>query len=152
MAKANKKGRNDQESFVKLDRCLLNSAAYRHLEAYAAKLLPLMMNRYHGSNTSEIIMGQREAARKLNCSAPTAAKALNDLESKGFIRKKQRGHFDFKHRHATTWYLTMLSFNNQLATKDFMRWQPPEKKAQPKKLALTAQKYCAETIFETAHS
>jgi hypothetical protein len=145
MPKHNKKGRNKStESFVKLDRSLLKSEAYQHLEPYAARLLPLMMSKYHGPATNEIIMGQREAAAKLNCSQPTAARALKDLLIKGFIRTKQAGHFDFKSRHATTWTITMLQFNNQLATKEFLNWKPIQKKSQHKKLTPSAKESCSE--------
>ncbi|PLX36036.1 MAG: hypothetical protein C0605_08365 [Hyphomicrobiales bacterium] len=49
-------------------------------------------------------------------------KAFHELEEKGFIKSKQKGGFDFKIRHATTWILTEYGHGGKLATKDFMSW------------------------------
>ena len=82
---------------------------------------------YNGINNGELYLSVREAADRLNIADNTANKAFKELEEKGFIKPKQKGSFNWKKRHATLWILTEFEFNEQLATKDFMRWQPQEK-------------------------
>jgi hypothetical protein len=53
---------------------------------------------------------------------------LKVLAERGFIRFTQPGAFTYKKRHASEWELTAWSVGEELPTKNFMRWQPCEKK------------------------
>jgi hypothetical protein len=90
-----------------------------------------LAQRYNGYNNGEISMSVREAARLLHVAKDTATKAFRELEAKGFIRRNICGSFNWKIRHATTWILTEHAFGDQLATKEFARWQPENLKAGP---------------------
>jgi hypothetical protein len=106
---------------------MLNAPAYRSLSCYARCLLDEIKLRHDGSNNGDIPMSAREAATALNCSQPTALKAFRDLEDRRFIRANIKGHFDRKTRDATTWILEEFPYRSELATKGFMRWEPPSK-------------------------
>jgi DNA-binding transcriptional regulator YhcF (GntR family) len=129
MGKTNSKGRNENhQSFVKLDRYLIDSPAYKALRPFARALLVEILYFYNSTNNGEIYMSVRKAATLLSCVPNTADKAIKDLIDKGFIKARKKGSFDYKKRHATEWILTMHGYNNKLATKEFMKWIPPEKK------------------------
>lgn len=90
-----------------------------------ARCLEMELKALHnGSNNGNFFLSVREAAKRLGIAPNTAARAFNELEEKGFIKPKQKGAFAWKVRHATSWILTEFEYNGQLATKDFMRWQP----------------------------
>ena len=105
---------------------MLRSAAYRSLSCYARCLLTEMKRLYDGRNNGDLHMSVRHAAALLSCHRDTAAKALHDLEDRGFIHPRTRGSFKWKVRHATTWILTEYEFNGRLAAKEFMKWRPAE--------------------------
>ena len=82
---------------------------------------------YNGSNNGELYLSVREAAKRLGIANNTASNAFKELEEKGFIIPKQKGHFKLKTRHATSWILTEFECGGQAATKNFMRWKPESK-------------------------
>ena len=127
MAKANRKGRNDDAKHVRMYWWLLDSAAYRHLSCYGRALLIEFIYRHTGGNNGSVIMSVREAADRLGVALNTALKALAELQDKGFIRLAKAGSFNLKRRHATEWTLTMFAVGDIKPTKDFMNWKPPEK-------------------------
>jgi hypothetical protein len=49
-----------------------------------------------------------------------------ELETKGFIKARQRGSFGWKARHSTTWILTLHEYLGREPTKTFMQWTQPE--------------------------
>ena len=124
MARTNSKGRSKGERFVQLHEWILNCPAYRGLSCYARCLHTELHRRFNGTNNGDIVMSVRQAAALLNCNKDTANNAFKELEAKGFIRPNQKGAFDHKARHATTWILAEKAHNGELATKDFMRWRP----------------------------
>ena len=79
-----------------------------------------------GSNNGRIPYSIREAATEFHVGKTTAGKALNSLEAHGFIIPVTKGAFSLKKKHATEWRLTEFpcDVTHELATKDFMRWQP----------------------------
>lgn len=105
----------------------LESPAWQHLSLTARCLEMVLKALFNGLNNGEIFLSVREAARKLGVTPNTAQKAFRELEEKGFIRAKQKGSFSWKTGKATSWILTEFDYNNMTATKDFMRWQPPDK-------------------------
>lgn len=116
---------------VRLYHWMMRSKAWQHLSLPGRALLVELYSLYNGINNGEIPLAVREAARRLGIGKNTATKLFHDLQELGFIRPNQRGNFDWKKRHATTWVLTEFEFAGQLATKDFMRWPPENAKAGP---------------------
>lgn len=116
---------------VRFYQWLLTSDAYRALDCTARALLVEFYSLYNGMNNGALFLSVREAARRLGVAPNTAQKAIRQLEDKGFIRSKLKGSFDWKGGHATSWILTEFEYAGQLATKDFMRWQPNAEKQKP---------------------
>ena len=155
---ANRKGRSKRSArFVMLRHWLLNSPAWLSLGPAARVLYLALKQRFNGSNNGRIGMSVRDAARELHISKDTVSKALRELEERGFVKAAQRGNFNWKKRHASEWILTEESCRDELPTKDFMRWQPEEKKAGPKRRtpgpdpgtkAVTEPTICAATVPE----
>lgn len=110
-----------EQRLVQLHYWLLDSDAFRELPGNAVKLLLRLGTRFNGSNNGAISMSTREAKHELDCSHNHAAKCFHVLEDAGFIRVTQKGAFDWKKRHATTWRLTWLDCGGEPATKEFMR-------------------------------
>ncbi len=95
--------------------------ACRQASLAARWLLVELMLRYNGQNNGDISMSSREAAHLLNVSKDTANRAFAELRELGFIRMNEQGVFRRHDRKATTWILTEYSYNEQAATKDFMK-------------------------------
>jgi len=114
-------GNSSGDRFVKLPFWLLNSEAWKRLSLPGRCLLVELLKRYNGFNNGDISFSHREAARILKVGKNTATKLFWQLERLGFIKTRQRGSFDWKIRHATTWKLTMHPCDGCDATKDFMR-------------------------------
>lgn len=138
----NSKGRGTGgPNFIQLHHWFLQSPAWRSLGVYARALYVEMRARYNGSNNGGIVMSHRDAQELLACSNKPIPGAFRELQEKGFIALSQRGSFAWKHSiegklRASTWTLTELSVDLPIrsgmpATKDFMRWQPEEKKSRP---------------------
>lgn len=128
----NKTGRNKHDPFVKLSHFVLNSPAYKSMNSLSRSVYTELRKRYNGQNNGEISCSVRELERELHCSKDSAGKALKELVAKGFIKCAQAGSFHYKVRHAATWILTDEELSGMPPTKDFMRWQPGEKKNGPK--------------------
>jgi hypothetical protein len=131
---AKKRNRKSGEWFhrhVRLHFWVMKSAAWRDLNPTARALLMEVYALYNGTNNGELFLSVRCAARRLSISCNTAAKAFKALEGHGFIRAAMRGTFTLKIRHATSWVLTEFEHAGQLATKDFMRWQPSSEIQKP---------------------
>jgi DNA-binding transcriptional regulator YhcF (GntR family) len=114
------------ERHVRLYRWLLESPAYRSLSVYARCLLIELKALYNGSNNGEFFLSVRRAAERLNTGTNQAMAAFRELEDRGFIKPRQRGSFQWKQRHATSWLLTEYDddMTGHKATNDFMKWQP----------------------------
>lgn len=121
-------GMSSGERFVMLHHWLLRSAAWKSLTLVACSLLIEVWQRHNGENNGRISFSVREAAKRLRISKNTAAKAFGDLEAKSFLKAHQRGAFTFKQRHPTEWILTAECLNDELPSKDFMRWSPEPNK------------------------
>lgn len=110
-----------EQRFVTLHYWMLDCDAFRELSGNASKLLLRLATRFSGANNGAISMSTREAEREIDCSRNHAAKCFHVLQDAGFIRVTQKGAFDWKKRHATTWRLTWLDCEGEQATKDFLR-------------------------------
>ena len=113
--------------FVMLPRFMLKSPAWLSLTAPARAIYVEMECRYYGTNNGDISLSVREASRLCRINKDTAAKAIQELGDKGFIRCRRKGAFHCKVRHASQWELTAQPFDDAKATKEFIHWQPCEK-------------------------
>jgi hypothetical protein len=111
---------------VRLYRWELESPAYRSLSLYARCLLVELKALYNGTNNGELYLSVRRAAERLNTGTHQAMAAFRQLEDRGFIKPRQRGSFQWKQRHATSWLLSEYDddMTGHEATKDFMKWRP----------------------------
>ncbi len=128
---ANRSGRSagNIPRFVRMYHWEMDCAAYRALSCYARALLLEIRKRYNRTNNGKISMAVREAATALNCHKDTAAKALQELQDKGWIRVTQKGSFDWKKKVATTWRITDQPIGAGLdtpETKEYASWKPKD--------------------------
>ena len=125
----NRTGRSRRDtSHVRLYRYMLRSAAWRSLTPQQRVVYLELENRHNGTNNGFIGLSVREAEDACNISKNTAAACLKVLVERGFIHCTRPGAFTYKKRHASEWELTAWQFGDELPKKDFMRWQPCEKK------------------------
>lgn len=115
------------EKFLTWHRWMLDCPAFIALSGNAVKLMARLHRRFNGVNNGGISMSVREAAAEVRCSINTARKCFSELQQAGFIEVTQKGAFDWKKRHASTWRLTWLTTRNSAkaagvdeATKEFM--------------------------------
>jgi hypothetical protein len=123
---ANGRGKGG-DPYIRHFRWQLSCPAWKALSMTARCLEMELKALYNGSNNGELFLSVREAANRLGIANNTASNAFNELEDAGFIIAKHKGHFKQKVRHASSWILTEFEYNGQLATKDFMKWQPKNK-------------------------
>lgn len=132
MSKAKKRGRSARDGkHVRDYEWMLCCEAYQSLDCVQRCLLHELKRLYSGTNNGDLFLSVRRAAKLLGVNKDTAARAFKFLEHRGFIRARQKGHFDWKadangeatNSPATTWILTEFEFANQVATKTFMAWK-----------------------------
>lgn len=126
--KQNRTGRSTGTArHVRLYHWLLETEAWKSLDSTARAIYVEMASRYAGvgSNNGRIPYSIRDAARSLHIGKTTAARALADLQHRGFIVTVKKGGFSYKEKHATEWRLTEFpcDIKNTLATKDFACWR-----------------------------
>lgn len=123
MAKTNRKGRTKGHQFIKLDRGVTESAAWRSLSCEARSLLIAMWERYNGSNNGSISFGIREAKANLNIGSTRAGRAFAELQQSGFIILRADSSFDYKagasKRLARVWELTPIECDGKPAKRPF---------------------------------
>jgi hypothetical protein len=127
---AKKNPRENPHRYLMMNRYLLESAAWKSLNATARAVYVHMAMKYYGSNNGRIGYSVRAATEELKIGLATVSRALADLQDRGFIVLMKRGAFSLKARHASEWRLTDLVCNvtGDLPTKDFMRWTPDKNK------------------------
>ena len=118
-------GRNKHgPRYVRIFHWEMDSPAWKEMTAYGRTIVLELRKRFNGSNNGEIHLSVREAAKAIDCHRDTAAKALREVEEKGWVRVNQKGSFDWKGGPATTFILTNEPMGDGSATKDFMSWKP----------------------------
>jgi hypothetical protein len=123
------KGKGKYERYVKLRYWLLDSRAWNNLPGNAHSLYVRIVQRYRGNNNGQVPYSVREAAQALHVNKATASRLFKLLEDRGFIVCTKRGAFSLKTvKDASEWRLSEYDsdYPPAHATKDFMRWQPPE--------------------------
>jgi ribosomal protein S5 len=108
---------------VRLHHHLMQTQAWRSLDAVARAVYIELAALYCGNNNGRIGFSARQAARAIRVSKDSAARAMVRLQERGFIVAITKGRFDRQH-HATRWRLTEFKcdLTGQAATKDFEAW------------------------------
>ncbi|WP_306753861.1 helix-turn-helix domain-containing protein [Paracoccus actinidiae] len=126
MAKRKKVGTLPQ--FVPMLHQTMDCEAWQALTPPAKALYPFIKRRagHHGASNGAVICSVREAAGYLGVHKDTAARALQDLQRKGFIVAVHVGCLGINGEgKATTWRLTeMGAFGEHRPSKEFERWSP----------------------------
>jgi hypothetical protein len=133
--KINKTGRNSPKlsDFIALERYILRSLAWRSLSVIARALYIEIAFCHDGSNNDRIQMSVQNLANRLGMGKSSAARALNELQEKGFIEVSKQSSFSLKLKLATEYRLAAFGCNvtNALPTKAFTRWQPENQNTVP---------------------
>lgn len=145
--KLKRNGRSGGESrHVRLYHWLLTSPAWKSLGAVSRALYVELSGLYAGTNNGDLFLSVRDAGKRLNIDKNTAGRAFKELEDRGFIRPRQKGSFDWKARHATSWVLTEHPVGDALATKEFMKWRPENKFSVPVEVLTVPRKGQMEAV------
>lgn len=128
--KKNLNNYRDVETFVQFPKYMQDSSGYKSLVLKCAGALAIYIDlamRYNGVNNGEISYAVREGKTNLGINPNTVGKYLKALERYGFIRTTQKGSFDLKKRHASTYELTMWDvIGKHKAKKSFMTYKTTE--------------------------
>ena len=84
---------NPVEHFAKLNRVLMSTPAWRALSPSAQAAFPWLLLEWKGAqynNNGKIRLSVRQLASQMGCIPDTAARALCDLQRKGFIIQTER--------------------------------------------------------------
>lgn len=106
----------------------MDCEAWLALTPYSKALYPFMKRRagYSGNSNGAVSCSVREAATYLGASVATAARALRELQRKGFIVAVRIGRLGVSGEgKATTWRLTEMGTPaNPRPTKEYLSWSP----------------------------
>lgn len=81
------------EHFARMTREFMNTPAWRSLSSTAQALYPWLKLEWKGprsNNNGKISLSVRQAAKRLGVTRNTAARALHDLQAKGFVVVTQK--------------------------------------------------------------
>ena len=95
-----KKKRTTAERYVRLTHRMMQTKAWQSLDSNARAIYVELATIYCGNNNGRIGLSARQAAQAIQVSTATAARAMIDLQDRGFIVATTKGRFDLK-RHAT---------------------------------------------------
>ena len=120
-----KKKRATTDRFVRLTNGMMDTTAWQTLDGNARAVYIELARLYRGvgTNNGQIGFSARQAARAIQVSTATAARAMIHLQDRGFIVAVTKGHFTRK-RQATRWRLTEFDcdLTGQPASRDFEAW------------------------------
>lgn len=120
--RVNATGRNDGYQYAKITYAFLRSPAWLSLSGPAARLWLHLRARYNGSNNGRLILSLEEGARDLHLGKATVQAAFKELESKGFVICKRRGHW--YGRRASEWAVTDVPIDGAVPTNEWRDWKP----------------------------
>jgi hypothetical protein len=109
---------------VRLYRWILDSPAYLSLSCQARAVLLEIARGHDGTNNGRLGLSIRRASERCNIARGTAARALVELQERGFIDCMAKGAFSLKAPHASEWRLTWWNCDvtGDLPSKRFMSW------------------------------
>lgn len=81
---------NEVKRFVKLDRTMTNSQAFKLLSGNESKVFTALLSQYTGKNNGNLAIPYNQA-ESYGLSRQTLSTALNLLEAKGFVECTRRG-------------------------------------------------------------
>jgi len=122
-ARANGKGRNDTEQYLKLSYQMVRSPAWRSLSGPAVKVFLELRTRFNGANNGKLSLSLDEGTRVLGIGKMTVSRALGELQEKGFIAKTKQGFW--YGRMATEYAVTDKSLRGEPPTHAWRHWRPP---------------------------
>lgn len=123
-----RKRRRSGEQFVPIPYRMAESAAWRSLSGPAVKVYIELRRRYNGGNNGMMSLSLDEGARLLGIGKATADRALKELQEKGFITMRERGHW--YGRRATTWIVADRPYGAAPPTNHWRNWQPTARQKQ----------------------
>src|SRR5262245_48044988 len=83
-------------AFVRLEKWVLDTPAYKTLSGGALKVLIAIWHRHNGNNNGQIPFSVREAEAAVPCAQNTARKFFAELQAKGWIRLRRASAFSVK--------------------------------------------------------
>lgn len=122
--------RHGGEKFLAIYRHMYRTPAWQALKPNDRALYLALLTRYDGLNNGKIALSQRDAAKDMNVAKrQTAAASFAELEEKGFICQTVASGFNRKDRATAEYLLTAYRDDRSgaSATKEYMKWRPPEK-------------------------
>lgn len=111
---------------ARIYRSWLDLPAWTTLSAHARCLLVELLARYRPMEPNGFEISDRTASQLVDCARNTGAKALAELEDRGWIKVVRVGRlFGPKAKRASVYELTYYtSSQGDAPTKEFLRWQP----------------------------
>lgn len=119
---AKNKGRSGPK-FVMLRHDIMDSLAYRSLDAVARCVLHEIARRYNGNNNGQIPLSCREAAELVNISKDTASRAFKKLITAGFIKEHEDNYLNVINRKSRRWAITYEQCDESLATNEWRKFK-----------------------------
>jgi hypothetical protein len=118
-----KKRRTTTERYVRLTYGMMQTKAWQSLDGNARAIYVELAMHYRGNNNGSVGLSVRQAARSIQVSNDTGARAMIALQDRGFIVATSKGRFN-RQRHATEWRLTEFKcdLTGQPASRDFVTW------------------------------
>lgn len=122
-----KSGRSKGDGrFINIYYALLNTPAWEQMTPLGKAAFVECMRFYNGHNNGSIAISSRSLADKLCVGRSTAARAIEELLSRGFLRLSKASDFS-KKRMASEYRFTHLPCQrtNTPATRDYLRYGVP---------------------------
>jgi len=118
-----RRGATPGGQFVPISHEMAHSTAWRSLKGTAVKVYIELRSRFNGFNNGDLSLSLEQAASLLHIGKATAQRAFRELEDKGFIEMRVRGHW--WGRRATTYSVTDRPMGNNQPTNRWRTWRPP---------------------------
>ncbi len=111
------------ESFVKIDRWMMDTFAWSRLTPNDRAVFEEALYIYNGANNGYLALPCRALAGRIGISKDSVSRSIQNLMTYGFLRLMQAGSFTLKSRRAAEYCLTHLPCNRttQPASKEFSR-------------------------------
>ncbi len=110
---------------------MMQTEAWRSLTPAERAVYVEVRSLFDGRNNGSLALSNREAADRCNINKDTAGRAFGRLTHLGFLEVVEKGWFNRKTPHATTWRLTDLrcDLTGSVPSKTYQNWRPdPEEK------------------------